>query len=184
MHFSTVSKMTERVLFGYKRLGVCYPWFWFIYIYTHRDWSPEGTRASCCWMESLRNLCTQKCFACLKQRPVKCLSRYGVSVLPSSLKHWADLSSELFCDLSLWWSGCVTCHAVRVRHRPGQRWHGLCLQLCHWLTLWAWESHVTLGSCYSSMAQKLRSSGFKLLSDLHCWVPWPFLGARSEICWQ
>ena len=157
--------MLERVLFGYKRLGVCYPWCWFIYVCTHRDWSPEGIWASCCWMEPLHNARTQKCFACLKRRPVKCLSRW-CACAPSQLKHWAALSSELLCGLSLWRWGCVTCHPVGMRHRPGKQWH------------------ITLDSCYSNMTQKLRSSGFKLQSDSQCWVMWPFLGARPESCRQ
>lgn len=51
MHFSTVSKMTERVLFGYKRLGVCYPWFWFIYIYipTETDHQREPEHPAVGW---------------------------------------------------------------------------------------------------------------------------------------
>lgn len=76
--------MMERVRFGYQKVGARRPWFWFIYICSHRDCSPAGIGASCCGMASLHNLRTQKCFTCPKQRPVKCLEGQRVRAPPSS----------------------------------------------------------------------------------------------------
>lgn len=75
----------------------------YICAYIHRDFQtmgswPEGTWASCPWMESSDNLYTQKNFAHLRMRPAVffCLSRSSVSVHPPSsntrrFKQWALL---------------------------------------------------------------------------------------------